>query len=282
MAGGELSAQREAEAGGEPAAGGELTARREPEAGALSDARRDPAKRRRARELRSAWLYFALSLAVSSITVGAFLSGFERFAEVESGLYAAGWLLVWAIVFRFPRSVGVPAVFLVLTASLALPVIGESWYFLRGEEYVARVRILNVGEDRVEAEWRSAAPGLIAESGSVFQVDGSSPAAGVRVIRIPQGVFFLAADALIRVETVEGYTRDGETLVSTGSVRRYEGPEGVFRWLDEYLIAARIPRFDSRLETAMIRRPVILSEYVLEAHAIGEVSFVPAADAKGN
>lgn len=254
----------------------------EPGGDAASRARRQRARRRRARELRSAWLYFTLSLVVGSITAGAFYSGFERFATVESILPATVWLVLWAVVFRFPRVVGVPTLFLVLAASIALALVGESWYFLRGEEYVARVRILNIGEDRVEAEWRSAEPGLIAESVSVFEVDGSSPAVGVRVVRIPRGVFFLAADALIRVETVEGYRRDGATLVPTGSRRRYEGPDGLVGWFDRYLVAPPIPQFDSRLETAVIRRPVILSEYLLEADPAGEVSFVRDSNASGN
>lgn len=243
--------------------------------------RQAKAARRRARELRLAWLYFALALAVASVTLGAFLSGFEWFAKPESGLYAAGWFLGCTILIRFPRSLGIPAFFLVLASTLALPLLGESWHFLRGDTHVATVRILNIDDDRVEAEWRSAVPGLVYNRDSFFKVDGSQPVIGVRVVRIPRGVFFLAADALIRLETVQGATGDEERPVTGEAEQRFGKPDGIAGRIAGYLVSGRIPGLQSRLETARIRRPVVLSDYRVHAGADGEILIAGGRDMDG-
>lgn len=197
-------------------------------------------------------------------------------------MYGGGWLLAWAMLFRFPRSLGIPVLLLALAVSLTFPLVGEPWHVLRGEEYVARVRILSVGDGRIAAEWRSAAPGFISEQDTMFEVDGSSLAAGVRVVGIPEGAFFLAADALIRIETVHGDTPENDADAASEPGRREEVQGGIAGRVSEYLVSGRIPRFESRLETARIRRPVVLSEYRLHASAGGQVSFVSGRRVNSN
>lgn len=227
--------------------------------------RRRPGQRdSRRRSGRLAWAYFKLACFVAVGAAAGFVAGFEELLDPAVAQFFAVVTVGWGVVLRFPRAVGLPVFFVLLAATLLLPVVRADWYALRGEAHVATLRILNTGGRSHTVEWIHAEPGFLPGEVGIMTAEGDGVTVELEVVRVPPQAFFFASDALVRGSGLSGLERsDGGRRPGEEAVSWERGDEGVAGAVNGLLVGGAMPGFETERTRADITRPILLSDYGL-------------------
>lgn len=231
---------------------------------------------RRRRSNRWTRFNFALSGFFAALTAGGFVVDFDAYYDPALAPFAAVVFAILLVPVRFPRSVGVPALIIVLALVAASPVLFAEWYPVRGSATLGAARILSLDEETVRFEWiereRIGDDGEEIGDGTVHVLDGDGIAVGIRVVQAPEQLFFAGADAFARVVRIAGIEpADGDRALTGDTVERPAG-SGVSGWVTGVLEGGRVPGVRPREVVAELPRPVLLAEYRLEVDGGGRAA----------
>lgn len=210
------------------------------------------------------WIGFAIfaSISVSCALAGAFLPSLlsngmlqvpETFLDIRLLYLFCGTLLVVAAGIRFPRSVGIPLLVIVVVFTLSAVVVAQPWRCMNSQEPVATLRALSSGSEGVELE-------LIHSSSesSFFSLTDNQVYIKITLLQTSEWYFFSAKPFLYRVVALGG--GDGE---GTGDGVAYEPEEGPIENLSDALaqIFEKLPGWEVETLILSLKNPVPLYRY---------------------
>ncbi|MFW6388151.1 MAG: hypothetical protein ACOC0B_02645 [bacterium] len=205
-----------------------------------------------------------------------FVTGFDRIVDPAMPVFFAAVTLMWGVLLRFPRAVGLPVLFLALASTLLVPPTSERWHaVLRNDAHVATLRVLDVGEGSHTVEWTYASRGFLSDDSAIHTVEGQGVRVELRMVRVPSQAFMVPAAALVRAERLTALERTEEGMRPGESVALRESERGtIVGRIDELLVRDAPGGFESSLVRADIRRPVLMADYRLVVKPDGTAEFV--------
>jgi hypothetical protein len=189
------------------------------------------------------WTFFSLYLCLSVVAaLGAvFVPGPEKILEPGLLYLFLGSTLFFFLVFRFKKTIGLLAVILAIALAGTLMLFLQSLNAFTGETEIARVRVLDVEDQRMKVEIIPTRG-----EGAITWLDGTYFAPVVRVVIFDDYVVFLGVKTWYRLDGITSF--EMERTGSGAQVRQQEGgyyfpsPSGVTEKLWEVY-----ERYDSRI-----------------------------------
>ena len=174
------------------------------------------------------WIFVCvyLSFAVVFALAGAVSAAPEDLANRNLLYFCLILTAFFALAFRFKKSVGIAAFFLILTSVLLILLFVQSLVAFTGETEIAQVHVLDIAENRMKLELAIPAAEPVA-----LEMDGEYFAPVVKVVVFNDYFVFLGAKSWYRFVGITSFlkeTKDGKTVFRQADTDYYiDQPTGI-------------------------------------------------------